>query len=60
MLYEVITSAVELEALERLISPRTRLVAVSHVSNALGTVNPVAAICRLAHAHGVPVSYNFV
>jgi cysteine desulfurase/selenocysteine lyase len=47
--------AVELEALERLISPRTRLVAVSHVSNALGTVNPVAEICRLAHAHGVPV-----
>jgi cysteine desulfurase/selenocysteine lyase len=40
---------------ERLLSDRTRLVAVVHVSNALGTVNPVDAIVRLAHARGVPV-----
>jgi cysteine desulfurase/selenocysteine lyase len=40
---------------EKLLSPRTRMVAVSHVSNALGTVNPVGEIVRLAHARGVPV-----
>jgi len=40
---------------ERLISPRTRLIAVSHVSNALGTVNPVREIVRIAHARGIPV-----
>ncbi len=44
-----------LEEAERLLSPRTRLVAVSHVSNALGTINPVKEIVRLAHAQGVPV-----
>ncbi|MGE3845015.1 MAG: cysteine desulfurase, partial [Vicinamibacterales bacterium] len=37
------------------LSNRTRLVSVIHVSNALGTVNPVAAMIRLAHAAGVPV-----
>ncbi len=37
------------------LSPRTRIVAVTHVSNALGTVNPVGEIVRLAHARGVPV-----
>ena len=45
----------DLEAYERLFSDRTRLVAVCHVSNTLGTVNPVADIVRIAHAHGVPV-----
>jgi cysteine desulfurase/selenocysteine lyase len=40
---------------ERLIGERTRLVALGHVSNALGTINPVADIVRLAHARGVPV-----
>ena len=44
-----------LDALAELISERTRLIGVVHVSNALGTVNPVAEICRLARAHGVPV-----
>lgn len=44
-----------MEALARLIGPRTRLVAVAHVSNALGTVNPVADIVRLAHAGGARV-----
>jgi len=38
-----------------LLGPRTRLVAVTHISNALGTVNPVAEICRAARARGVPV-----
>jgi cysteine desulfurase/selenocysteine lyase len=41
-----------MEEFERLLSPRTRLVSVAHVSNALGTVNPVAEMIRLAHAHG--------
>ena len=40
---------------ERLLSPRTRLVAISHVSNALGTVNPVGEIVRRAHSRGIPV-----
>ena len=44
-----------LEELERRIGPRTRLVAVAHVSNALGTVNPVREIVELAHAQHVPV-----
>jgi len=45
----------ELEAYEQLLGPRTKLVAVAHVSNALGTINPVRAMIDLAHAHGVPV-----
>jgi len=45
----------DLDALDRLLGPRTRLLAVGHVSNALGTVNPVAEIVRRAHARGVPV-----
>ena len=45
----------DLEAYERLFSSRTRIVAVNHVSNTLGTVNPVADLVRIAHAHGVPI-----
>ncbi|MHB8920283.1 MAG: aminotransferase class V-fold PLP-dependent enzyme [Halothiobacillus sp.] len=45
----------DLSALPALISPRTRLIAVNHVSNALGTINPVRQICQIAQAHGVPV-----
>ena len=45
----------QLDEFERLISPRTRLVAVVHLSNSLGTVNPVQEIARMAHARGVPV-----
>jgi cysteine desulfurase/selenocysteine lyase len=44
-----------LDAYEELLSPRTRLVAVTHMSNALGTIPPVERIVRMAHAHGVPV-----
>jgi cysteine desulfurase/selenocysteine lyase len=44
-----------LEELERLLSSRTRLVAVAHVSNALGTVNPVRAIAERAHRAGALV-----
>ncbi|MEP7314407.1 MAG: cysteine desulfurase [Pseudomonadota bacterium] len=40
---------------ERLLGPRTRLVAMAHVSNALGTILPVAQIVAAAHARGIPV-----
>ncbi len=40
---------------EKLFSPRTRLVSVAHVSNVLGTINPVKQIIEMAHAHQVPV-----
>ncbi len=40
---------------ERLISPRTKLVAMTHMSNALGTITPVDEIVRMARAQGVPV-----
>jgi cysteine desulfurase / selenocysteine lyase len=44
-----------LEEFEKLIGPRTKIVAVGHVSNALGTVNPIATIVKMAHARNVPV-----
>jgi cysteine desulfurase/selenocysteine lyase len=44
-----------MDEFEKLLSPRTRMVAVAHVSNALGTVNPVREITALAHARGIPV-----
>jgi cysteine desulfurase/selenocysteine lyase len=44
-----------LEEYERLLGPRTRLVAVAHISNALGTINPVDRIVEPAHRRGVPV-----
>jgi len=45
----------QLDAYARLLGPRTRLVAVTHVSNALGTINPIEEIVRLAHERGIPV-----
>jgi cysteine desulfurase/selenocysteine lyase len=45
----------DLDAYEALLSSRTRLVAITHVSNALGTVNPIGHVVRVAHAAGVPV-----
>jgi cysteine desulfurase / selenocysteine lyase len=44
-----------LDEFEKLFSPRTKIVAVTHMSNVLGTVTPVNDIVRIAHAHGVPV-----
>ena len=44
-----------LEELERMLGPRTRLLALAHVSNTLGTVNPVRRIVEIAHRQGVPV-----
>jgi cysteine desulfurase / selenocysteine lyase len=46
---------IRLDELEKLLSEKTRLVAVSHISNALGTRNPVRKIAALAHSRGVPV-----
>ena len=45
----------QLDEFEKLLSPRTRLVTITHVSNVLGTVTPIREITRLAHAQGVPV-----
>ena len=45
----------DLDAYEKLLGDRTRLVSVVHVSNALGTINPVDEIIRLAHRRGIPV-----
>ena len=45
----------DIAAYERLFSDRSRIVAVTHVSNTLGTVNPIRQIVDIAHAHGVPV-----
>jgi len=45
----------EMDALENMLTGRVRLLAVVQVSNALGTVNPVAEICAMAKQHGIPV-----
>ncbi|MEZ5773140.1 MAG: cysteine desulfurase [Hyphomicrobiaceae bacterium] len=45
----------DIEAFERLLGPRTKLVAITHMSNVLGTVVPVKEICRIAHQRGIPV-----
>jgi cysteine desulfurase / selenocysteine lyase len=42
----------DMDELRRLITERTRMVAVTHISNVLGTINPVADICRIAHEAG--------
>ena len=47
--------SIELASLEGLLGPRTRLVAVTHVSNVLGTVLPIPAIAQLAHAAGARI-----
>ena len=44
-----------LDQLESLITPRTKMISVAHVSNVLGTVNPVDEIVKIAHAHCIPV-----
>ena len=44
-----------IEQLDQLITPKTKILAVTHVSNSLGTVNPVKEIIEIAHKNGVPV-----
>ena len=46
---------ISLEQLTSLLNERTKLVALNHISNALGTINPIAEVCRLAHAAGALV-----
>ncbi len=45
----------DLGALEKLLTPQVKLLAITHLSNVLGTVNPVKEIVRMAHEKGVPV-----
>lgn len=47
--------SLDVEAFEQLFNERTRLVSVTHVSNVLGTVNPISQIIEFAHRNGVPV-----
>jgi cysteine desulfurase / selenocysteine lyase len=44
-----------LEEFERLLTPKTKMVAVTHMSNVLGTINPIKQIVAMAHAKGIPV-----
>ena len=44
-----------LDEFEKLLGPKTKIVAVGHLSNALGTINPIREIVRLAHARNIPV-----
>jgi cysteine desulfurase/selenocysteine lyase len=44
-----------LDVLEQLITPRTRLMAITHISNVLGTVNPIKQIVEIGHKHDIPV-----
>nr|WP_320020964.1 cysteine desulfurase [uncultured Draconibacterium sp.] len=45
----------EIEKLPELITPKTKLIAVNHISNVLGTINPIAEIIEIAHKHNVAV-----
>lgn len=47
--------SISIDEFEKAIGPRTKLVAITHMSNVLGTVTPVKEVCALAHAHGIPV-----
>jgi cysteine desulfurase / selenocysteine lyase len=49
------SGAIDQEAYERLLSPRTKIVSLAHVSNALGTINPIKKMTALAHAQGAVV-----
>src|SRR5436309_7675138 len=44
-----------IDEFEKLLTPRTRMVAITHMSNALGTIVPIKEVTRLAHARGIPV-----
>ena len=54
------TLALDLDELQKLLSPRTRWVAMTHASNILGTVNPVAQVAKLAHAAGAKLLVDAV
>ena len=48
----------DMDAFRKLLSPKTKLVSITHVSNVSGTVNPVAEIIREAHSRGIPVAVD--
>ncbi len=50
--------SLDLDAFERLLGPKTKLVALTHMSNVLGTVTPAKDIVGLAHARGIPVLFD--
>ena len=50
-----VNGVLDLQALETLLSEKTKILAVTHVSNTLGTINPIADIVKIAHAKNVPV-----
>jgi len=54
------TLEVDLETLDALMTSRTRIVAVTHTSNILGTINPIAAIAKRVHAHGADIVVDAV
>ena len=47
--------SLDIDAFQALITPKTKLVSVAHVSNVLGIINPVEQIIRIAHSHNIPV-----
>ena len=48
----------DMDAFKALLNPKTKLVSITHVSNVLGTVNPVLEIISQAHSHGIPVAVD--
>ena len=48
----------DLDAFDKLIGPKVKLVSITHVSNVLGSVNPISAIINKAHSHGIPVAVD--
>ncbi len=47
--------ALDLEAYKKLFTSRTKMVAVAHASNVMGTINPIKEMTAIAHSHGVPI-----
>ena len=48
----------DLDAFDKLIGPKVKLVSITHVSNVLGSVNPISSIINKAHSHGIPVAVD--
>ena len=44
-----------IEKLEELITPKTKIISITHISNSLGTINPIEKVIRIAHSHNIPV-----
>ena len=47
--------SLDIDAFQALITPKTKLVSIAHVSNVLGIINPVEQVIRIAHSHNIPV-----